>query len=140
MKSFFISIIFVLFGFLSFSQTQFVFAPSEFGNFKVSTQAQCGLGSVYCMVVRSGTPNAYGNYVYQVYFSSNSYLPNCQAARTYVPDIVISVFDGKTWVMPYNFFSFWVTVGPTALAYTLFHPNPYLQVKVSTGPIQPTIY
>lgn len=140
MKNIILTFVFLISSLVAFSQSTFIIAPNEYGSFKVSSQAQCGLGSVYCMVTRSNTTNEYGNYIYQVWFATNSYFPNCQASRTYIPDISIWYFDGKYWNMPYNYFSFWMTVGQTSLGYTLFHPNPYLQIKISTGVLQPTAY
>lgn len=133
-------ILFLMFCPPAVSQTEFVFTPNQFGSFKASSQAQCGMGSVYCMVLRSPTKNEYGNYIYQIYFATNSYFPNCQPARTYVSDIRIWCFDGKSWIHPYNYFSFWITVGQTQLAYAIYHPNPMLPIRVSTGILQPTNY
>lgn len=139
MKKIIITFLFILSSLVSLSQTQFIFTPSEFRKFKVSSNAKCGQGSVYCMVTRSNMLNEYGNFVYQIYFSTNSYLPNCKPVSTYISDIEIYVFNGK-WIKPNNYFKFWMIVGNTQLAYTLYHPNPLLPVRVSTGVLKPTTY
>lgn len=140
MKKFLFLILLTISHLISSAQSQFYFAPNEYGTFKVSSQAQCGLGSVYCMVVRSASANEYGNYVYQIYFATNSYFPNCGVARTYIPDISIRYLEGKNWLLPYNFHNFWLIVGQTSLGYTLFHPSPYVKFYITTGPLQPTNY
>lgn len=132
-------ILFLLISSIGLSQSEFNFNGSNYGAFQLSGQAFCGFGNGYCTVTRSLTPNQYGNYIYQVYFATNSYFLDCSAARTYIPNIEVMYFDG-VWYYPSNFFKFWLTVGPTSLAYTLFHPNPALQIKIRTGLMQPTIY
>lgn len=132
-----------LFGFLtSFCQTNYYFTCKEYNIWKVSGNAVCGLGNAYCTVVRSETANVYGNYIYQVYFSTNSYFYNCQISKTYIPDIYISYYDDKIgkYMLPMNYYSFWITVGQTSLVYTLYHPNPYLKLWISVGSMEPTNY
>lgn len=133
-------IFFLLMSIVGFCQSEFNFNASNYGAFQVSRDAKCGIGNVYCIVTRSPYTNAYGNYVYQVYFATNSYFYNCNPARTYIPDIEILYFEGKNWWYPGGFTKFWMTVGQTTLAYTLFHPSPYLQIKIKTGFLEPTIY
>lgn len=136
-------ILILLFFFLNFvsnAQTEFNFNSYNYGQFQVSGSAQCGIGNVYAIITKSSTTNAYGNYCYQLYFATNSYFYNCQVSRTYIPDIEILYLDGKSWYYPLKYQKFWVTVGQTSLVYTLFHPNPYLQIKIKTGLVEPTIY
>jgi len=142
MRKFLFILSFLFMSVISKSQTEFNFDPSNYGDFKVSGQAQCGYGNAYCMVQRSVTPNIYNNYIYTIYFSTNSYLGNCTPVRTYIQDIQIYYYDEVSgrYLLPMNYNIFWVTVGQTSLAYTLFHPSQFLKIKVRTGIMQPTIY
>lgn len=140
MKRLFIILFFLLTNFSSNAQTEFNFYPQNYGSFILSNDAICGKGSLYCIITRTPYQNGFGNYCYQIYFASNSYLLNCTASRTYVPNIEVMYLEGKYWYYPLNFQKFWVTVGQTSLVYTLFHPNPDLYIKIKTGFIEPTIY
>jgi hypothetical protein len=133
----------LFFSFLTFfvkSQTEFNFNSTNYSQFQVSGTAQCGIGNVYCIITRSAEVNGYGNYCYQIYFATNSYFYNCSPARTYIPNIEVIYLEGLIWYYPLNYSKFWMTVGQTSLAYTLFHPNPYLNIKIRTGLVEPTIY
>jgi hypothetical protein len=132
-------ILFLLISTIVLSQSEFNFNGTNYSSFQLSGQAFCGYGNVYCTVTRSTTTNQYGNYCYQIYFASNSYFSNCSVARTYIPNIEVIYWDNG-WYYPMNFYKFWLTVGQTSLAYTLFHPNPALQIKIRTGLLEPTIY
>jgi len=142
MRKFLLNIVF-LFSFLtSLCQTNYTFNSSEYGVWKVSGQAICGVGNAYCTVYRSGTPNSYGNYVYTIYFSTNSYFNNCEVSRTYIPDIYVYYYDKytKKYYYPSNYYPFWITVGQTSLAYTLYHNDPYLKLWIKVGKMEPTNY
>jgi len=141
MKKLFFTFLFLINFLISVAQTNYYFNTKEYGTWKVSGQAICGLGNAYCTVIKSETTNEYGNYIYQVYFSTNSYFNNCQVSRTYIPYIYVYYVDnlGK-YVLPLNYFPFWITVGQTTLVYTLFHPNPYLKLWISVGQMEPTNY
>jgi hypothetical protein len=132
-------ILFLLISNISLSQSEYNFNGTNYGSFQLSGTAYCGFGNAYCTVTRSVSPNQYGNYIYQIYFASNSYFIDCNVARTYISNIEVIYWD-NAWYYPTNFYKFWVTVGPTSLAYTLYHPNPALQIKIRTGLMQPTIY
>ncbi len=139
------SIILCLFLFLikiTYSQAIYDFNIYDYGKFKVSGQAYCGIGNAYCTVTRSQYTNQFGNYVYQIYFATNSYLGDCSQSRTYIPDIEVMYCDNQNgrYYYPNNFYKFWVTVGQTNLIYTLYHPYPNLLIKIRTGYMQPTIY
>ena len=142
MQKFIFSILFFLFSLLGFSQTNFYFSPSQYNTWQVSDDAQCGVGNIYCIVVKSYYRNSYGNYEYYIYFASNSYFYNCSFVRTYVPDININYLDGRSgkYQQPLNFFPFWVTIGETSLVYTLYHPSPNLSFLIRVGKLEPTIY
>lgn len=142
MKKLFLIFIFLFTLTKSFGQTSFYFNQKQYESWQVSNQAQCGLGSIFCTVYRSQTVNEYGNYIYYVYFASNSYFYNCQFARTYVPNINVYYLDNKTnkYLLPLNYYPFWITVGPTSLVYTLYHPDPYLRLWINVGIMEPTNY
>jgi hypothetical protein len=131
-------IILLLIPFLSIAQSTFDFLPYEYGQFKTSGQALCGLGNAHSLVTRSDAPNQFGNYVYQIYFATNSYFPNCVISRTYIPDIHILYSENDKYFYPINYNPFWVTVGETALVYTLFHNSPKIKIKIVTGHMTPT--
>lgn len=139
MKKLFFIIFFCL-NIISFSQTEFNFSPVNYGQFQLSNQALCGRGSLYCLVTKSPYPNGFGNYCYEIYFSSNSHFSDCNVSRTYVPNIEVMYIEGRYWYYPLNYRKFWVTVGSTSLVYTLFHPSPNLILKIRTGFVEPTIY
>lgn len=140
MRKLLLIFLFSIICFLSKSQTDYYFTSTEYSTWKVSGEAQCGIGNAYCYVSRSFGVNAYGNYTYYIYFASNSYHINCQYTRTYIPDIYIYYFQNGRYNLPINFFPFWITIGDTDLIYTLFHPNPHLALKVSVGKMEPTNY
>lgn len=140
MRKFIFLLIFILSVLFSKSQTEFNFSPFNYGQFLLSNQAYCGKGGLYCLVTRSNYVNGYGYYCYQIYFATNSYFIDCTQSKTYVSNIEIMYFEGKNWYYPSNFQRFWVTVGPTSLIYTLYHPFPNLNIKIRTGSIEPTIY
>ncbi len=133
-------LLFTVFTLFSFSQTDFNFSALNYNQFLLSNQAYCGQGSLYCITTRSSYVNSYGNYCYQVYFATNSYFIDCNQSRTYVPNIEVMYYENKSWWYPISFQKFWVTVGPTSLVYTLYHPNPNLLIKIKTGFLEPTIY
>lgn len=127
---------------LNISQTDFDFNPYEYGKFKISGQAYCGVGNAYCCITRSQYPNQFGNFIYQIYLTTNSYMIDCSPCKTYIPNIEVMYCDNQKGIYyyPKNFYKFWVTVGQTNLVYTLYHPNPNLFLKIRTGYMQPTIY
>ena len=137
MKKFLI-VIFVVISSILHSQSVFDFSPVEYGSFKMSGQAICGLGNAFCTVTRSDMPNQFGNYTFWVYFSTNSYFGDCSKARTYITNIEVMYWQDGRYYYPANFYKFWITVGQTTLSYTLFHPNPNLQIKIRTGLMEPT--
>jgi hypothetical protein len=142
MRKFLLTFIFLLTFLVSFSQSMFTFNSSNYNRFSVSGEGMCGVGNAYCLVNRSPGPNQYGNYTYSIYFATNSYLANCNPSKTYIPNIEIIYYDDASgkYLYPVNFYTFWVSVGQTSLVYTLYHPNPYLTIKVRTGKMEPTTY
>lgn len=140
MKKFIFLIFFTFITLFSNSQTEFNFSSFNYGQFLLSNQAYCGRGALYCVVNRSQYVNGYGYYCYQIYFATNSYFMDCSQSRTYVPNIEVMYFENANWYYPSNFQKFWVTVGPTSLVYTLYHPFPNLNIKIRTGLVEPTIY
>lgn len=140
MKNLLFLLFFTFFTFATKSQTQFDFNFTNYGNFLLSGNAKCGSGNLYAIVTRSEQPNIYGYYCFQVYFASNSYFFDCNFARSYVPNIEVMYLEGKLWYYPQNFMQFWATIGQTTIVYTLYHPNPNLQIRIRTGRVEPTIY
>lgn len=114
------------------------FSPKDWNKFQTYGSPGCGVGSLHILVQRSQWSNQLGYYAYEIYFSTNSFLPNCRPSNTYVPDIEISSADMKTkkFVYPIGYYKFWVIVGQTQLVYTLYHQNPFLIIRVKTGPTQ----
>lgn len=115
----------------------------EYGyTWKLSGKAYCGVGEAYCMVTRSQYVNENGSYVYQVYFSSNSFFTNCSPAHTYIPDIEVMYYDEneQNWFYPLNYYKFWINADQKTLGYILYHPNPLLKIKIRVGHMMPTVY
>ena len=119
----------------------FEFTPSELNVWKTTSIAQCGLGSIHVLVQRSMYPDIYGFYVYDIYFATNSYFPNCLPSNSYVSNIEVLYSDLalRKFYYPLNFYQFWVIIGQTQLVYKLYHQNPYLIIKVKADKIQPSI-
>jgi hypothetical protein len=142
MKKKFLFLFFLLYTFVSVSQTIFNFSPYDYTIFKSSGNAQCGVGNTYCTIYRSNTPNNFNNYVYSVYLASNSYLIDCSPSKTYVSSVEIYYFDKTVnkYITPRNFYPFWVIIGETTVVYTFFHPNPNLIFHIKLGNMEPTIY
>ena len=141
MKYFKTLLILILISLSSIVKSQSTFDFSYDYSWKLSGQGYCGAGNAYCVVIRTKELNSYDTYTYHIYFSSNSFFNNCVAARTYIPNIKVTYFDrNNTWVYPNNFNVFWMTVGKQTLAYTLFHSDPNLKIKVNVGYMTPTIY
>lgn len=142
MKKFILTFLFFFVCLTSLCQVNYNFTSKEYNTWKVSGNPVCGIGNAYCTVVRSNHPNIYGNYIYEIYFSTNSYFLNCQVSRTYIPNIYVYYYDDKLnkYLLPLNFYPFWMTVGGTSLVYTLYHPNPYLKLTISVGKMEPTNY
>lgn len=141
-KKIFSLTILVLITVISVGQTTLNFTPFEYTVFKSTGEPQCGVGNVFCTIYRSNSQNTYKNYTYTIYLSSNSYFTNCNPTRTYVSSIEIFYLEPglNKYVLPRNFFPFWVTVGETSVVYTFFHPNPNLYFHIKMGNIEPTIY
>jgi|ERR1035437_379661 hypothetical protein len=122
------------------SQTSFDFSNGY--SWKLSGVAYCGVGNAYCLVTRSAEVSTYGTYSYNIYFSSNSFLANCVASNTYIPNIIVVYYDinAQAWLYPINYNKFWITANKMTLAYTLFHSDPNLKIKINVGTMTPTIY
>jgi len=140
MRKFILIILFAISSIVSNSQTEFNFNSTNYGQFLLSSDAKCGVGNIYAIVMRSPAPNAYGYYCYQIYFASNSYFYDCNFARSYVPNIEVMYLEGKIWYYPQGFMTYWATIGQTTLVYTLYHPYSNLLLKIKTGRVEPTIY
>jgi hypothetical protein len=140
MKKIFL-ILFILISGLCKSQINADFWPGHFGKFRTFFQPACGVGSLHILVQRSQLPNQLGYYAYEIYFATNSYLPDCRPSNTYVSDIELMSADikTKTFYYPMNYYKFWVIIGQTNLVYTIYHTNPNLIIKVKTGYIKPSV-
>lgn len=133
----------VLLSFISYSQTVYTFGPADYNHvWKVSGQANYGIGNAFCLVTRSENTNEYGNYLYSIFFSTNSYLSNGSNCRTYIQDIDITYYNPelRRYLYPANYYRFWITVGQPTLVYTIYHYSNSLYIRVSTGEMQPTTY
>jgi len=138
MKHFLILLLIVLFSNIN-AQRTFEFY-NNYGIWQSSSNASCGMGNVFCGITKGLDVN--GQLNYQIYFSSNSFFPNCTQARTYIENIEIFTYDEYigTWIYPQGFSVFWMTTGQSTLAYTIYSQNPSLRIKIKVGRLLPTLY
>lgn len=139
MKKFF-SLVLIFLSLNVWGQINYDFTPQDWGKFKTFGNSACGVGSIHVWIGRSPMPNQLGYYAYEIYFATNSYLPDCRPSNSYVPNIEIMSWDAgtKRYYYPLGYFKFWVVVGQTQLVYTIYHQNPNLIIKIKTGKIQPS--
>lgn len=136
----FLALFFLFLSLNILGQINYDFTSADWGKFKTFGNAACGVGSVHVYVQRSPTTNGFGYYAYEIYFSTNSFLPDCRPSNTYVSEIEIMSWDAgtKRYYYPLGYYKFWVIVGQTQLIYTVYHQNPNLIIKLKTGKIQPS--
>ena len=120
----------------------FKFTPQTEYNWKVSGDAFCGVGEVWCGMFRSKYKNSLGYYEYSLWFQSNSYFTNCNWSRTYMEDIDVYYYNPtyRKWYKPKNYQSMSWTVGAQTLYYTFYDIQPDVQFKVQIDKMEPTIY
>lgn len=137
MKTLF-TILFSLMVLFVYPKSTFYFEPA--GNeWQVSGDACYGCGNAWITVTRSAYINKYGYYEYYFWAATNSYYNNGIASNSYIENINVYYKNPETgyWEQPYQFYSYWIIVGPKAIIYTLYHQSPNIDTKITWSKILP---
>lgn len=146
MKKFILSFLLSLILSFGFSQSVTFNFPKE-GSYAwqnsvgIGTTAYCGTNGLFMGISRSNHTNKFGSYEYIIYVASNSYTSQaegCYLGYTYADDINIYCWNSysKQWEFPLYFAPLWVSVGNSAVLYTLYSANPNLFIKITIGKYQ----